>query len=152
VPPLPLIDQDGGVTLPVPSDPGVSDRMARQRRTGTSPELALRRELHRRGCRFRVHYAFALPGLTRRRCDVAFTRRRVAVFIDGCFWHACPLHATAPKSNAAWWVEKLAKNVARDLDTTARLKAEGWAVIRIWEHEDPQVAAERVEVIVRERT
>jgi DNA mismatch endonuclease (patch repair protein) len=123
--------------------------MARQRRTDTSPELALRRELHRRGLRFRVHYAFKLEGLGRRRCDIAFTRRRVAVFVDGCFWHACPIHATAPKANAAWWADKLAKNVARDLDTAARLEGAGWIVIRIWEHEDAVQAADIVEAAAR---
>jgi DNA mismatch endonuclease (patch repair protein) len=140
------------VDIPFPSSNAISVQMSRQARTGTQPELRLRRELHQRGLRFRVHYAFDLPGLRRRRCDVAFTRRHVAVFIDGCFWHACPSHATSPRSNAAWWSEKLAKNVARDLDTTARLEAAGWAVVRIWEHEDPRAAADVVEAIVRGRS
>jgi DNA mismatch endonuclease (patch repair protein) len=91
--------------------------MARQARTGTTPEMALRRELHRRGLRFRVDYGFDIDGLRRRRADLAFTRRRIAVFVDGCFWHACPQHATSPKANNSWWAAKLAGNVARDRDT-----------------------------------
>jgi DNA mismatch endonuclease (patch repair protein) len=118
--------------------------MAAQARTGTAPELALRRELHRRGLRFRVDYRFDLEGLRRRRADLAFTRRRIAVFVDGCFWHACPLHATSPKANGAWWSAKLAGNVARDRDTDERLEHAGWRVVRIWEHESVGDAADRV--------
>jgi DNA mismatch endonuclease, patch repair protein len=126
--------------------------MSRQARTGTSPELLLRSELHRRGLRYRVHYAFRLAGLTRRRCDLAFPRQRVAVFVDGCFWHACPVHATAPKSNADWWRAKLSANVARDRDTDEKLRASDWEVIRIWEHEPEAAAADRVQDLVRSRT
>lgn len=74
-----------------------------------------------------------------------FPRRKVAVFVDGCFWHSCLQHATFPKNNAQWWTDKLAANVVRDRDTDARLAEQGWTVIRIWEHEDPLVAAERVQ-------
>jgi DNA mismatch endonuclease (patch repair protein) len=117
--------------------------MRHQKRRDTGPELALRRELHRRGRRFFVDRS-ALPTL-RRRADVLFPRLRVAVYVDGCFWHACPFHATQPKSNAAWWKEKLAANVARDRDTDVRLIEAGWIVVRVWEHEDPLAAADRVE-------
>jgi len=106
-------------------------------------------ELHRRGLRYRVNYAFREPGLTRRRCDVAFTRCRVAVFVDGCFWHACPLHATSPKANESWWRAKLDRNVDRDRDTNGQLRAAGWTVLRFWEHEDVMDAADRVEAAVR---
>ncbi len=123
--------------------------MSRQRRTGTSPELALRSELHRRGLRFRVDRTVDVDGLRRRRADVVFTRRRIAVFVDGCFWHACPLHATSPKANGEWWAAKLAGNVARDRDTDARLAAAGWTVVRVWEHESVQEAADRVEGVAR---
>ena len=116
--------------------------MSRQARRDTAPEVAMRRELHRRGLRFRVDWP--LPGLARRRADIAFTRRRVAVFVDGCFWHSCPVHATAPVSNRGWWAEKLANNVRRDRQTNAHLRAAGWTVIRFWEHEDAQSCADRV--------
>lgn len=134
---------------PVPSSSAVSARMSSQRRTGTSPELMLRRELHRRGLRFRVHFGFSERGLTLRRADVVFTRRKVAVFVDGCFWHACPVHATSPKANAVWWRTKLDKNVARDRDTDERLRSAGWTVVRVWEHEAITEAADRVVRVVR---
>jgi DNA mismatch endonuclease (patch repair protein) len=84
-----------------------------------------------------------LTGL-RRRADLVFPRARVAVYIDGCFWHSCPQHATSPKNNAAWWTAKLEANKTRDADTDRRLEEAGWAVVRIWEHEDPAAAARRV--------
>jgi DNA mismatch endonuclease (patch repair protein) len=116
--------------------------MQATRRRDTAPELALRRELHRRGLRYRVDTEVKI-GL-RRRADVVFTKARVAVFVDGCFWHGCPAHATAPKANAGFWAGKLAANQARDRDTDVRLTAAGWRIVRIWEHEDPAVAADRV--------
>lgn len=121
--------------------------MSRQRRAGTEPELALRRELHRRGLRYFVDRA-PIRG-QRRRADVVFPRLRVAVYVDGCFWHSCPEHATYPKNNAEWWAEKLAANVARDRATDAALIAAGWQVIRIWEHEDPVIAADRIAAALR---
>lgn len=120
--------------------------MAKQKRAGTKPEVALRRELHRRGARYFVDRA-PLPKL-RRRADLVFPRRRVAVYVDGCFWHSCPEHATFPKNNAEWWAEKLAGNVARDRDTDARLAAAGWTVVRVWEHEPAAAAADLVMRIV----
>ncbi|MBF6358387.1 very short patch repair endonuclease [Nocardia higoensis] len=125
------------------TDAATSARMSRQRRTGTGPELALRRELHRRGLRYFVDRA-PIRG-QRRRADVIFPRRKVAVYVDGCFWHRCPQHATDPKNNAQWWAEKLAGNVARDRATDETLRAAGWQVVRIWEHEDAATAADRVE-------
>ena len=122
--------------------------MSRQRRRDTAPEVALRRELHKLGLRYFVDRA-PVPGL-RRRADVVFPRKRVAVYVDGCFWHRCPLHATHPKNNAQWWADKLAGNVARDRDTDARLHAAGWRVVRIWEHEIPLEAAARVAATLRE--
>lgn len=129
---------------PLPDSAATRARMSAQRRRDTAPELALRRELHRRGRRYRVDRA-PLPGM-RRRADLVFPRARVAVFVDGCFWHRCPRHATSPKNNAAWWATKLDGNVARDRDTDERLAAAGWTVVRIWEHEDPVTAADAVEV------
>ncbi|MFB7855917.1 very short patch repair endonuclease [Rhodococcus qingshengii] len=125
------------------TDPATSARMSAQRRRDTKPEIALRRELHQRGLRYFVDRA-PIKGV-RRRADLVFPRRKVAVFVDGCFWHSCPQHATFPKNNAQWWTDKLAANVVRDRDTDARLAEQGWTVIRIWEHEDPLVAAERVQ-------
>ncbi|MFF0903449.1 UNVERIFIED_CONTAM: very short patch repair endonuclease [Kocuria sp. CPCC 205316] len=124
-----------------------SNRMSRQRRRDTAPEICLRRELHRRGLRYRVDAK--LPGMPRRRADVLFTRRRIAVFVDGCFWHSCPLHGTSPQTNGEWWRTKLAGNVARDRDTDQRLEDFGWTVLRFWEHEDMVVAAGIVESAAR---
>lgn len=121
--------------------------MSRAKRKDTAPELALRRELHARGLRYRV--TFPVPGQRRRTIDVAFTRAKVAVFVDGCFWHGCPEHGTRPRSNSAWWRDKLAANRARDADTDQTLIALGWTVVRAWEHEVPADVADRVEVIVR---
>jgi DNA mismatch endonuclease (patch repair protein) len=123
--------------------------MVRQRREGTTPELALRRALHRRGLRYRVHQRL-LPS-SRRTVDVVFSRARVVVEVRGCFWHSCPEHGTRPKANADWWAEKLAANRERDADTAARLTAAGWELIVVWEHEDTEAAANRIAGIVRER-
>lgn len=109
--------------------------------------MLLRRELHRRGLRFRVDHP--LPGMPRRRADLVFTRAKIAVFVDGCFWHGCPEHATHPVANAAWWSEKLARNVERDRQTDEHLRGAGWTVLRIWEHEDPRVTAKSVETAWR---
>jgi DNA mismatch endonuclease (patch repair protein) len=123
--------------------------MRRQPRRDTAPELALRRAVWRRGLRYRVDVA-PLKG-TRRRADMVFRSARVAVYVDGCFWHRCPEHATSPKANSQWWADKLETNVRRDRDTDARLAEAGWLVIRIWEHEDMTEAAARIEETVRTR-
>lgn len=120
--------------------------MERQARRDTKPELELRRTVWRLGLRYRVDFA-PIPG--RRRADLVFTRAKVAVYLDGCFWHSCPNHATIPKANREWWVEKLEANVRRDRDTDQRLAEAGWTVVRVWEHEAPDVAAARIELIVR---
>ena len=114
-------------------------------RVDTKPELALRRELHSRGLRFRLHAP--LPG----RPDIALTRARIAIFVDGCFWHVCPEHFTAPKNNRDWWKAKLDANVARDRRSDASLEALGWAVVHVWEHEVISVAAGRIELMWRSR-
>lgn len=121
--------------------------MSVARRRDTAPEVALRRALHARGLRFRVH--FPVPGQRRRTIDVAFTRARVAVFVDGCFWHGCPEHGTQPSQNSAWWQAKFAANRARDADTDMMLTEAGWLVVRVWEHEAPGSAALRVAQAVR---
>ena len=138
-----------GVTRPAATDIATSVRMSRQRRQDTRPELVLRRLLHAAGLRYRV--GLRVPGLGGRSIDIAFTRVKIAVFVDGCFWHVCPDHATWPQTNRQWWRRKLEGNVARDRDTDTRLRREGWEVIRIWEHESPSTAAERVSEAVRRR-
>lgn len=117
--------------------------MARVARRDTRPELELRRVLHRRGRRYRVDVA---PDTSLRgRADIVFRQARVAVYVDGCFWHSCPEHGVLPKGNREWWREKLAATVRRDRSTEAALRERGWAVVRVWEHEDPELAADRVE-------
>jgi DNA mismatch endonuclease, patch repair protein len=127
---------------PHPSSPGRSANMRANRRTDTKPELALRRALHARGLRYRKDYRLDLEG-ARVRPDIAFTARRVAVFVDGCFWHVCPEHGTKPASNTWYWGPKLTRNVERDRTADAALLAAGWQVVRVWEHEplDAAVAA-----------
>ncbi|MGW1756620.1 very short patch repair endonuclease [Streptomyces mirabilis] len=123
--------------------------MSRQASKDTNAELAVRRMLHAAGLRYRVEYP--VPGMARRRIDVAFTRAKVAVLIDGCFWHGCPDHATQPKANAEWWRTKLDRNMARDRETTEHLTAQGWMVLRFWEHETPEEVAVRVRAAVESR-
>jgi DNA mismatch endonuclease (patch repair protein) len=115
----------------VPTDPATSRRMSTQRERDTACELALRRALWQLGYRYRKHYH--LPGM-RREIDIAFVKPRVAILVDGCFWHSCPEHGTVPRRNREWWQAKLNANVARDRDTDARLQSLGWTVIRLWEH------------------
>lgn len=131
---------------PPPASDLVRARMERQRRRDTAPEMALRRELHRRGLRFRVDRR-PEPAV-RRRADLVFTRARVAVLVDGCFWHACSEHGTWPVSNADWWRKKLERTVARDRETDRLLAHAGWTVVRVWEHEDADEAADRVQKAV----
>jgi DNA mismatch endonuclease (patch repair protein) len=129
---------------PHPRDAEISRQMQRMPRRDSKPEVALRRELHARGLRFRKEYR-ALPG----RPDVVFTRARLVVFVDGCFWHRCPQHATFPKTNAAWWAAKLEANVARDRRQDQQLVDEGWTVVRVWEHEAVNTACDRIEATRR---
>src|SRR5689334_12567225 len=133
--------------LPIPSSVSVSGRMSRQRRRDTQPEVAIRKLLHAMGLRYRV--TVPIPGMPRRTMDIAFTRAHVAVFVDGCFWHVCPEHATSPASNPDWWTRKLTTNQSRDRATNEHLAALGWQVMRIWEHENPVEAAGRIAAVVR---
>lgn len=137
-------------TRPVASSPGVSARMARVLRRDTKPEIALRREVHARGLRYRVDRS-PIPAL-RGRADLVFQGAQVAVYVDGCFWHACPEHGTLPKSNREWWRHKLESNTARDVHTDELLRAAGWEVIRVWEHDDVLVTAALIESAVRRRS
>lgn len=136
--------------VPAASSQDARRRMQQQKRTDTGPELALRSELHRRGLRYRVHQR-PLPGL-RRTADVVFPRARVAVESMGCFWHSCPAHGTTPRSNAAWWGDKLARNRQRDADAASALAEAGWLLIVVWEHESVVEAADGIERAVRSRS
>jgi DNA mismatch endonuclease (patch repair protein) len=133
--------------MPIASSLSVAARMSRQASRDTAQELAVRRLLHSWGLRYRVNEQ--VPGMPRRTIDIVFRGPRVAVFLDGCFWHGCPEHATSPKANAEWWRTKLDKNVSRDLETTEHLAAEDWTVLRFWEHETPEEVAIRVREAVR---
>lgn len=138
-----------GARPPASSD-HVRRRFENQRRSNTKPELQLRRELHRRGLRYRIDLSVLSD--RRRRVDIVFPGPRVAVFVDGCFWHRCPQHGNVPKSNREWWRAKLDRNVDRDRDTDRQLRNAGWNVVRIWEHEvraDVVLAADRIESVVR---
>jgi DNA mismatch endonuclease, patch repair protein len=128
-----------GRRTPRPLNATVSAQMQRMPRSSTGPELALRRALHRLGMRFRIG-GNGLPG----RPDIVFTKAKLAVFVDGCFWHRCTQHGTLPKNNADWWVAKLDRNVARDREKDAALDGLGWLAVHVWEHEEPQSAAVRI--------
>jgi DNA mismatch endonuclease, patch repair protein len=136
---------------PHPSSPGRSANMRANRRTDTKPELALRRALHKLGYRFRKDHRLDLDGGRRVRPDIAFTARRVAVFVDGCFWHACPQHGSKPRANDWYWTPKLARNVERDRAADETLAAAGWHVVRIWEHESLERALAAVIAVVGAR-
>jgi len=118
------------------------------RRTNTKPETALRSALHRAGLRFRKDYRLDLPE-GRVRPDIVFTKARVAVFIDGCFWHCCPEHGRQPTVNTGYWSPKLERNVERDQRNTVALERAGWTVVRIWEHQDLADSTETVEKAVQ---
>lgn len=121
--------------------------MKANRSTDTGPEIALRSALHRRGLRFRKHASPVAD--VRCRADIVFPTAQVAVFVDGCFWHGCALHSTQPKSNAAFWRQKIGANIARDRRNDDELREAGWTVVRIWEHEDVSDAAQRIDTLVR---
>lgn len=131
---------------PAPLSEMVSRQMSAMPSRDTGTEMALRRELHNRGMRYRTHLK-TLPG----KPDIAFTRARIAVFVDGCFWHRCPDHGTAPKNNGKWWADKLDANVARDRRNDDELRKLGWMTVHVWEHEDPATAAEAITKLWRSR-
>lgn len=112
--------------------------MKKVRSKNTGPEMAVRRLLYASGLRYRVNYKPASPDLGRCTIDIAFPGKRIAVFIDGCFWHNCPEHGGVPKSNNVWWQKKFTENALRDARVNGILKEGGWLVQRFWEHESPE--------------
>jgi DNA mismatch endonuclease (patch repair protein) len=134
---------------PAATDASVRLRMRSTRRRDTPGELELRSELHRRGLRYRIDRPVLRD--RRRRADIVFPRERVAIYVDGCFWHSCPLHGTIPKANREWWMEKLRANRNRDRAANELLRNAGWVVVRVWEHENFGEVASRVRNLVLKR-
>lgn len=130
------------------SSPGRRRNMQANRSRDTTPELAVRSLLHARGFRFRVHYP-PVAGV-HRRADIVFTRLKLAVFIDGCFWHGCPVHSHPVSINSGYWTPKLARNYERDRDTDVILAEQGWSSVRFWEHEKPSSVCDKIVSMVSE--
>jgi DNA mismatch endonuclease (patch repair protein) len=128
------------------SSPANRASMRANKSRDTKPELALRRAVHARGMRYRV--GMRPVASLRRTADIVFTKAHVAVFLDGCFWHGCPQHHTVAKTNAAFWAEKVRRHRERDAETDRLLAQNGWKVVRVWEHDDPVEAAERIEAML----
>ena len=131
---------------PPPSDKRTRSRMRRQSRRDTKPEILLRKALSRHGLRYRVDYA-AVPS-ERSKADIAFPGIKLAIFVHGCFWHGCPEHHRPTKSNTKWWADKIAANRQRDQETASALQAASWTIVRVWEHEAPDIAAKRIASLV----
>ena len=131
------------------SSQAVRKTMQGNRSRDTRAELAVRRRLHAEGFRYLVN-ARPVADL-RRTADIVFRGSKVAVFIDGCYWHGCPDHFKPPATNVTYWRDKIARNRARDLDTRIRLESRGWRVLRFWEHENPAAAAQQIRSVVTER-
>jgi DNA mismatch endonuclease (patch repair protein) len=131
---------------PSPSSEAALKRMKAAKPRDTAPEKALRSALHKKGLRFRIDVK-PIKELNRK-ADIVFRAAKVAIFVDGCFWHGCPIHGTHAKANAEFWDQKIKQNQERDIDTARQLKAAGWTVIRVWEHEDPEGAAQEIYNIV----
>jgi len=139
------------VDYPHPTSAAVTASMKGNRRADTKPEMALRSALHRGGLRFRKDHLVRTSGGVRCKVDIVFTRARVAVFVDGCFWHGCSLHGNTPKANSSYWGPKLARNQARDEAVTQALVRDDWTVLRIWEHAPLLEAVARVTSAVDSR-
>jgi len=139
---------DGMSLTPLPSSLQARARMRASKQRDTAIEISLRSELHARKLRFRLHHR--LQGF-RGAIDIAFPRSKVAVFVDGCFWHLCPQHKTIPKANRDWWLKKLNANRTRDRRITRSLIKSGWVVFRVWEHENMRQVAKRIEPLIRSR-
>lgn len=143
------VDRQNGHVSRLETTADVRARMSRQPSRNTQVEVELRRALHGSGLRYRIHRR-PVKGV-RREADIVFGPARVAVFVDGCFWHGCPDHATWPRNNAEFWRLKIEGNRARDLDTDARLTAAGWVAVRVWEHENPAEAAAKISALIANR-
>lgn len=137
------------ISRPVPSSDAALNRMKAAKPRDTAPEKALRSALHHKGLRFRIDQK-PIKELNRK-ADIVFRSVKVAVFVDGCFWHGCPIHGTYAKANAEFWRKKIEQNQVRDLDTNTQLKKIGWKVVRVWEHEDPEKASRKIYRLVVER-
>ena len=132
---------------PLAASPETHRKMAAVGRRDTPQEMAIRKALFQAGCRYRVQFR---PLADHRwTADIAFTRARVLVFVDGCYWHGCPIHGSIPKSNGEWWTAKIGRNVERDCEATRVLTERGWTVLRIWSHEKPADAAQAVLQVLR---
>ena len=140
-----MVSLGGGrkAPYPTPSSPSASAKAKANRRNGSKSERAVRSEVHRRGLRFRVDHPVQAGNL-KVRPDLVFTKAKVAVFIDGCFWHRCPRHGSQPKSNQDYWLPKLESNVSRDRRIESALEDGGWKVLSFWEHEDSVDVAQAV--------
>lgn len=126
--------------MPLPKSDIVASNMRRMPTTGTKPEVALLQALRIRNFRVETHRT-DLPG----KPDLVLPVRRVAVFVNGCFWHGCPKHFVVPRNNRRWWIEKIERNRRRDRRKAAHLRRLGWLVVTVWEHEDPRRAAQRIQ-------
>lgn len=155
-----MIDQESGSLpekaqrhkpYPAAQDAGRSRNMRANRRANTKPERAIRSGLHRLGYRFRKDYRLDL-GEARVRPDIVFTAKKVAVFVDGCFWHVCPIHGRQPSVNEWYWGPKLQRNMERDRQADRALEAAGWTVVRVWEHEPVSIAIELIQRAIQAET
>ena len=133
--------------MPTAVNEKVSEQMSRMPSKNTKPEIALRQELHKLGLRYRIHVR-KIPGTP----DIVFQKAKIAVFVDGCFWHSCPKHGKMPKSNRGWWRKKLEENVKRDKRNDLELESMGWLTVRTWEHEDPVKTARMIRGLWELRT
>lgn len=136
-------------TPPSASSIAVRNTMRGNRSRDTKPEIAVRSALYEMGHRYRISIR-PVPNIAAR-ADIVFSRARLAVFVDGCFWHACPIHYSAPRTNSVYWQAKIAHNVERDVAVTAALEAAGWRVLRVWEHVEPYEAAATIAAVLRSR-
>lgn len=134
---------------PAPSSLAAFNRMKAAKPRDTAPEKALRSELHKRGLHYRVDVRPVKE--LNRRADIVFRSARVAVFVDGCFWHGCPKHGTQAKANKVFWKNKIKRNQERDAETNQLLKKAGWKVVRVWEHENSEKASKKIQRIILER-